>query len=292
MSDHKNKQSEKKEAQKTEESKKDMAQKPPETTDAQPKTSGKKTTEKKASDKPKDKPKDKPAFTSQLAASKGTSDNQHTFTPYQKAALEWDNRIGSAKAQVKSWRLAAILSIVFALVVISAYIYQRSVPQVIPYIVEIDPNAKVLRYRDVPTKYTPTQDQVQHFLVQWLDKVRSKSIDPVIINRNWRNAYKFVIGDARNQLSEYARANPPFTDAGKVTASIDVISVLKRSKKTYQITWIEERFRQGVVIDKSRYVGQFTLKLLQPEEEVDWRVNPLGLFITSYNWTKEYRPNA
>jgi len=46
--------------------------------------------------------------------------------PYQRAAQEWDNRIGSAVVQAKNWRMAAFGALGLAALSLGGFIYQSS----------------------------------------------------------------------------------------------------------------------------------------------------------------------
>jgi type IV secretory pathway TrbF-like protein len=59
-------------------------------------------------------------------------------SPYQRAAQEWDNRIGSAVAQAKNWRLAAFCSLGLAALSLGGFIYQASNTNIATFVVPID----------------------------------------------------------------------------------------------------------------------------------------------------------
>src|SRR3546814_1109051 len=59
-------------------------------------------------------------------------------TPYQRAAQVWDERIGSARVQARSWRWMAFGCLGLALVVVSGLLWQLGRSTVTPYVVEVD----------------------------------------------------------------------------------------------------------------------------------------------------------
>jgi type IV secretion system protein TrbF len=66
-------------------------------------------------------------------------------TPYQKAAQAWDERIGSARVQAKSWRLMAFSALVLSGGLAAALVWTQARGQIVPWIVEIDPRGQVQR---------------------------------------------------------------------------------------------------------------------------------------------------
>ena len=45
--------------------------------------------------------------------------------------------------------------------------------------------------------------------------------DPVVVRQNWLRAYDFTTDKGALFLNDYARANDPFTQVGKVKISVD-----------------------------------------------------------------------
>ena len=59
-------------------------------------------------------------------------------TPYQRAGQVWDERIGSARVQARSWRLLAFGSLALATGLSGAVVWQSTQSRVVPYVVEVD----------------------------------------------------------------------------------------------------------------------------------------------------------
>ena len=99
--------------------------------------------------------------------------------------------------------------------------------------------------------------------------------------------YHFVSPEAGTQLTAYARANDPFAKVGQEAVNIEVVSVLPRTPHTYQVQWRETVYDQGGRGDTSNWTGLFTTTQRQPQNEAELRANPLGLLITSFQWSRE-----
>jgi type IV secretory pathway TrbF-like protein len=208
-------------------------------------------------------------------------------SPYQRAAQEWDNRIGSAVAQAKNWRLAAFCSLGLAALSLGGFIYQASNTNIATFVVPIDKYGRPGRIEVAGQSYNPSTAETGYFLADWVTRTRSKSIDAIVIRDNWTAAYRFVAGSAIGQLNDYAKTHDPFANAGAQAVSVEIVSVLARSPNTYQVQWRETTFDQGATRATENWTGLFTAKINAPKNEAELRANPLGIYITSFQWSRE-----
>lgn len=210
-----------------------------------------------------------------------------TESPYLRASQEWDRRIGGQAVQAHSWKLAAFGAMGVAALAIAGLVYEANTKTIATYVVPIDQYARPGRIELAGRGYTPTTAELGYFLADWVVKTRSKSIDPIVIRDNWTSAYRFVAGGAIGQLNEYAKAHDPFANAGQQAVSVEVISVLPRSPSTYQVQWRETTYDQGATTSAVVWTGLFTTKIQPPKNEAELRANPLGVFITTFQWSRE-----
>ena len=208
-------------------------------------------------------------------------------TPYQRAGQEWDNRIGSAVAQARNWRLAAFAAIALAALAMGGFIYQSSNTNIATFVVPIDKYGRPGRIELADRAYNPSTAEIGYFLADWVKLTRSKSIDPIVIRDNWTGAYRFVAGPGIGQLNDYAKSHDPFANAGAQAVNVEIVSVLARSPSTYQVQWRETTFDQGVASVTLNWTGLFTAKITPPKNEAELRANPLGIFITAFQWSRE-----
>ena len=207
--------------------------------------------------------------------------------PYLRASREWDNRIGSAVVQAKNWRMAAFGCMGLAALALGGFIYEASNTNIATYVVPIDKYARPGRIELAGRTYQPTTAEIGYFLADWVRRTRSKSIDPIVIRDNWTGAYHFVAGPAIGQLNTYAKANDPFANVGAQAINVEIVSVLARSPSTYQVQWRETQFNAGTSGVTENWTGLFTAKINPPKNEAELRANPLGIFITAFQWSRE-----
>ena len=208
-------------------------------------------------------------------------------SPYLRASREWDNRIGSSVVQAKNWRMAAFGCMGLAALALGGFIYEASNTNIATYVVPIDKYARPGRIELAGRTYQPTTAEIGYFLADWVRRTRSKSIDPIVIRDNWTGAYHFVAGPAIGQLNTYAKANDPFANAGTQAINVEIVSVLARSPSTYQVQWRETQFNAGTSGVTENWTGLFTAKINPPKNEAELRANPLGIFITAFQWSRE-----
>jgi len=208
-------------------------------------------------------------------------------TPYQKAGQVWDERIGSARVQARNWRLMAIGCLALNFVTSGALVWRSMQSSVTPYIVEIDETGAARAVGPAMEDYTPSDAQIAHHLANFIQNVRGLSVDPVVVRENWLKAYDFVTDKAAITLNEYARDNDPFSDVGRKSRTIDVISIVRVSDDSFQARWLEKTYENGALIKAERFTGLFTLITKTPTDVAKLRANPLGLYVHSLNWGQD-----
>jgi type IV secretion system protein VirB5 len=208
-------------------------------------------------------------------------------TPYHRASQEWDRRIGEPVIQARNWRAMAFAGWAVCALAVGGLIYQGATKTVATYVVPIDKYARPGRVELAGRAYTPTTAEMGYFLADWVTRTRSKSIDPIVIRDNWTAAYHFVVGPAIGQLNDYAKTHDPFANAGSQAISVEVVSVLARSPTTYQVQWRETTYDQGATTSSANWTGLFTTKIQPPKNEAEIRANPLGVYITAFQWSRE-----
>lgn len=211
------------------------------------------------------------------------------ITPYQRAKEEWDSRIGNARVQAKNWRTVTFGSVAVTAVAVLGLIYQSSKSQVVPYVVQVN-SAGVVQAAGAAKQinYHPGDNEIKFFLSNFVNCVRALPIDPVVAKNNWLQAYQFLRQQAANTLNEIAQKEDPFSRIGQETTSVQVININSVSKNTYQVRWKENIYnREGVTIGTRLMTGLFTIEFQPPTEEKILLVNPLGIYIKQFSWSKD-----
>ena len=208
-------------------------------------------------------------------------------TPYQKAGQVWDERIGAARVQARNWRLMALGLLALCFAISGALIWRSMRSTVTPYVVEIEASGAARAVAPALERYDPSDAQIAHHLAGFIEHVRGLSVDPVVVRENWLRAYDFVTDRAATTLSQYAEDNDPFADIGRLSRTVNVISVVRVSDDSFQARWIEKTYENGALMRTERFTGNFTIITQAPRDVATLRANPLGLYVHSLNWGQD-----
>ena len=208
-------------------------------------------------------------------------------TPYQRAAQVWDERIGSARVQARNWRLMAFGSLILSAGFASALVWQSARGTVVPWVVQVDNLGQAQTVAPANADYRPTDPQIAFHLGRFIEQVRAIPADPVIVRQNWLRAYDFTTDRGALALNDYARANDPFADVGRVQVAVEVSSVIRASPDSFRVAWIERRYQDGSLAATERWSAILTIVVQPPRTPDALRKNPLGVFVNALNWSKE-----
>jgi len=212
-------------------------------------------------------------------------------TPYQRAGQLWDERIGSARVQARNWRFMAFGGLVLSGTMSAALIGQSLQSTVTPYIVEVDRLGEARSVSAAERNYTPTDPQIAWHLASFIRNVRTVSLDPVLMRRDWLAAYDFVTPRGAQFLGGYARAANPFERLGERTVTIQVTSVVRASDQSFQVKWMETAFERGAENGTTRWTAILSVQSRTPRSAETLRRNPLGIYIDAIDWSREIEPS-
>ncbi len=208
-------------------------------------------------------------------------------TPYQRAAQVWDDRIGSARVQAKNWRLAFFGCLALSGGLTAGLVWQSARGTIIPWVVQVDKLGEAQAVAPADAGYQPTDPQIAFHLARFIENVRAIPADPIVLKQDWLQAYNFTTDRGAVALNDYARANDPFANVGKVQVAVDVSSVIRASKNSFRVAWTERRYQDGALAETSRWSAILTVVIQTPRTADGLRRNPLGVFVDALNWSKE-----
>ena len=208
-------------------------------------------------------------------------------TPYQRAQQAWDDRIGSARVQAHSWRLAALgeLAVIGGLAL--GLVWESARGTVTPWVVQVDKFGQAQAIAPADGGYRASDAQIAWYLARFIEEVRSVPADPVVVRENWLHAYDFTTDKGALALNGYAQASDPFALVGKVQISVEVSSVIRASPSSFRVAWTETRYENAALTATERWTAILTVVLQPPHDADKLRRNPLGIYVTAINWSKE-----
>lgn len=208
-------------------------------------------------------------------------------TPYQRAAQVWDERIGSARVQARSWRYAFFGALGLSTALTGGLIWQNLRGSIVPWVVEVDKLGEAQSVAAATADFAPSDPQIAFHLARFVEHVRAIPDDPIVVRENWLRAYDFATDRGSLALNDYARSNDPFALIGREQVGVDVTSVIRASPTSFRVAWVERRYRDGSLAETSRWTAILSIAVQPPRTPDALTKNPLGIFVNSINWSKE-----
>jgi type IV secretory pathway TrbF-like protein len=208
-------------------------------------------------------------------------------TPYQRAAQAWDDRIGSARVQARSWRLMAFGATALLSLSVADNLRLRFGSHIVPYVVEVDRLGAARGVAPATSDYRPTDPQIAWHLARFIENVRTRPADPIVLRQNLNAAYDFTTEQGAAVLNDYARGHDPFADLADKQVSVDVKNVVRASADSFRIAWDERRYDHGQLSGTTHWTAVLTIVVRTPTDAATLSRNPLGLYVHAINWSQD-----
>ncbi len=207
-------------------------------------------------------------------------------TPYQKAAQEWDMRLGDARVQAYHWRLIGLVSLGISILLLLCLLVLIAQKRKVVYVAEVSSQGRVISVKPLADTYNPSSAEYQYFIGHFIELTMSLPLDPVIVKQNWLQAYQLVSGHAERQFSDLANQLQPFANIGKLTQTVQVENIQQITPNSYSADWTQTSYdQQGKVAKTQSYSGVFTVSNSQPSTQQEILINPLGIHINYFTIT-------
>jgi type IV secretion system protein VirB5 len=215
-------------------------------------------------------------------------ENPHSAV-YLAARREWNERYGSYIAQANAWRLTALASLSVAFVAVAGVVWIGAQNRIVPYVVQTDRlgDAIAISRADISAPADPRLIRAQ--LARWVNSVRSVYTDVAAEKHVITEAYAMVDRDAAGAqaLNDWFSNNDPFKRARDETVAVAVESVLPLSGDTWRVEWREDkRARQGEKAPPEQWQATITISVNPPSDDATILVNPTGLYVEAFNWSR------
>lgn len=217
-------------------------------------------------------------------------DDSKIVNVYLAAKEEWNERYGSYISQAHFWKIVALISLLIAFFSVGGFVYSSSQNKFIPYIVQLDKLGAPISTHRATASAIKDPKIIKYALSEFTSNYRTIYNDKDVQVKMIKKAYNYVASNspAYNMLSEHYVKNPPFNRKERV--QVKVLSALPLSEYTWQIDWEEEMFgKDGSLIDTNYYKAVATFVIVPPTKEQDILKNPIGLFITEFNFNKQIK---
>jgi type IV secretion system protein VirB5 len=208
-------------------------------------------------------------------------------TPYQRAKQTWDERVGTAVARAHNWRLMAFAATAILSLSVTDNLRLRFGTRIVPYIVEVDRLGAARAVAPLEAGYRPTDPQIAWHLARFIEHVRSRPADPIVLRQNLSAAYDFTTEQGAAALNDYARANDPFANLADTQVAVDIKNVVRASTDSFRIAWDERRYVRGQLSTTTHWTAVLTIVVRTPSDAETLSRNPLGLYVHAFNWSQD-----
>lgn len=192
------------------------------------------------------------------------------------------------------WKKSTQRLVLVALVMTLGIVYISMRSEYIPFIVRVD---KTTGYTEgvgpiTEVKFNPQEAEITYLLGDFIRKIRTVPLDPVVYKNNWNAANYFLSMNASQKLNAMIANEGQAEALGKRTVLPQILSIQPMANtngKTYLVRWQEETFYIGGTGGKivETYSGNITFSLTPPKKKEDYYSNPIGLVIEDLSYEKE-----
>lgn len=235
------------------------------------------------------------------AGGNGAEPGDSTVAPLTSSAAnhiitarnEFANAFGDLARGKRNWQLMAFGLVGLLMIVTLAYVRLAASSRVVPYVVEVDRLGQIVAVGTADQMRTPDQRLVASQLAQFLRAIRTvlPATAAAAQAEMVRRGYAFVAPEAAAFLNDYfaSPVNDPRVLGTRLTRQVDVTGVLRvPNSDVWRLQWTEtERSTQpGGPVRTTAWEGYVTIRLAPPATAETIQENPLGLYVTSVNWTQ------
>jgi type IV secretory pathway TrbF-like protein len=210
--------------------------------------------------------------------------------PYIANREEADDRNRNLAVDKHNWQVAFRLTAGLLAISMGFNGYYMVQSKLVPYVVATDSFGHVIAVGPAD-KANPIDSKrvLRAEMLDWVENVRAVIGDNLAQKRAIGKVYARVAstGRAKKMLDDYYRERKPFDTAQTMTASAEVKVALPTSPHTWQVEWTERwRNAEGQVVREENWKGLFTFEVTPLNTEDGIKLNPTGLFITDFTWSK------
>ncbi len=216
----------------------------------------------------------------------------HEEDPYLRGRRLWDERWGDAIAREHSWKLAAFSAFFVAGLSVVGNIYQSSQSQIVPFVVEVDKLGEQMAVMPASVAGPVDPRVVRAQLARWIFDARTLFADIGADRQMNFELYSMLAkgSPAQAKMTDYFQAQDPLIRAQTELVSITINSVLPRagSDKMWRLEWTEHiTNRAGQPQGPAKHwQADVTIEINPPKDLKTIMVNPLGIYVTAFNWTE------
>lgn len=218
--------------------------------------------------------------------------------PYLNARRTWNSHVGSLIASRTLWQATALIGLLIVLAAVGGVVYIGSQSKFVPYVIEVNKLGEAMAVAPAAKAVQTDQRVIRASVAEFIVNARTVTPDIAMQRRAIFKVYALMnAGSASTRkMTAYLNGSPetnPFKRAEKQTVNVEIASAIPQTATTWQVDWIEtQRSRKGDVLGKPYRMRALLNVETRPMpgeiNEEQLRLNPLGIYITDYSWSKQF----
>jgi type IV secretion system protein VirB5 len=208
--------------------------------------------------------------------------------PFLAGRTEAAERYGYLSKNAAQWRRISAVLILCCAACVLAVIMMAGQVTVVPYIVQVDEHGYEIAVEPAAPSRVDSRLMIAH-VGRYVWSLKTVFNDPEAQLHLMNFIYNStpVNTAAEKKYQEYFNGNNPVVIGETETVSVAVNSVLSMSESTWQAEWTEERYTLGGgKVSEKRYRGIFATAVVTPGTMQEILLNPLGIFVTDFNFSE------
>ena len=225
-----------------------------------------------------------------MARNNGKTENTKTgggsANPYLNARREWDERYGDALSRAHNWKMMAFGAVAVAGIAVAGIAYIGAQSKIQPYVVAIDKMGNPIAMAQPVTGGAVNQRIIEAQVASWVWNWRSMLSDPMAQKQLLAQVYAMASTQTAAEINPWYKRS--WTADSGFVVSPHITSILPVSKNTYQVNWMETKYKDGQNDGTTDYKGNITVgvdKKIASTAQASM-LNPLGIYVQSITWTK------
>ena len=233
------------------------------------------------------------AETAKLATPAATAGSELT---YMRGRAEFNTVFGDLAKGKRNWQIVAFCALAIGFVLAAGLTAVATQSRITPYVVEVDQLGRAQAFGPADQMQAVDQRVIVAQLARFVRDIRTVLGDAAGQADLIKRAYAFVDQRATPFLNEYftSPANDPRILGKDLTRLVEISSILavptttSDGSQTWKVSWTESVLPRagGGAATESAWEGYFTTRISPPTTLDRITVNPLGLYVTSINWTE------
>jgi type IV secretion system protein TrbF len=211
--------------------------------------------------------------------------------PFLRGRAEFDSVFADLARGKRNWQLVAFGAVAVAGILSVGLVTLALQSRITPYVVEVDRLGRAQAFGPAERLRATDQRVLVSQLSSFVRDIRTVLGDLTAQSEMVRRAYAFVDQSAAAFLNEYfaTPANDPRLLSRDFTRLVEVTSILPvPGSSTWKVSWTETTVPRapGGLPTVTAWEGYFATRIVPPTTVDRITENPLGLYVTSINWTQ------